>query len=234
MSNTNTNNQNTNTNNQNTQGGTNMNQNTQIPAGVDPTLAFLAMAMQPKESALDKALAAMITSQTQANNQQPQQPLSPVGQALADVNAFASVVMPTNDELERAADAAEQAARAKYNDAFQVYSATGLAKPQVDAMLAYVGIKEPTSPEITAIREKAKVDYAELKRNNFNTAINGLKAFESTMVIPSTPAPASAPVAAPIPPQQYQRRTFPEMISDVLRANAEAKIAWNKTAYNIK
>lgn len=242
MPNTNTNNQNTNTNaNQNTQGGTTMNTNTQtqIPAGVDPTMYMMMTMQQQSQENMMLMLQQMQNSNPNAallqmvlNNQNNQnnQPLSPLGQRLNDVNTFAAMITPSDADLTAAGDRAVAKAEADYNTAKAAVQALNprATDAQIENVLKIMGKEPLTAAQIELIRAKAEEETINRKTESFNKAMTGLKAFEASYTAPVTAA------VAPIPPAPSQRRTFPETISDALRANAEAKIAWCKTAYNIK
>ena len=238
--NTNTNGQNTNT---NGQGGTNMNNNFQVPQGVDPTMFFMMqMQQQSQENMLlmiqqmnqnnpNSALLQMVLNN---QNNQNNQPLSPLGQRLNDVTTFANMITPTTDELTTAGDRAVAKAESEYNTAFAAVQALSpqATDAQIENVLKTFGKVPLTQEQQDSIRAKAEEEVINRKTEAFNKAVTGLSAFEATYTAPT--APVAAPVAPiPAPPSQ-QRRTLPETISDTLRANAEAKIAWCKTAYNIK
>lgn len=233
---------NNNQNNNNNQGGTTMNTNntnTQIPAGVDPTMyMMMTMQQQSQENMLlmiqqmnqNNPNAALLQMVLNNQNNQNNQPLSPLGQRLNDVNTFAAMITPSDADLTTAGDRAVTKAEAEYNNAFAAVQSLNpsATQAQVENVLKIMGKEPLTQAQIELIRAKAEEETINRKTESFNKAMNGLKAFEATYT-----APVTAPVA-PIPPAPSQRRTLSETISDALRANAEARIAWTKTAYNIK
>lgn len=237
--NTNTN-QNANQNaNQNTQGGTTMNgqNNFQVPQGVDPTMFFMLQMQQQSQENMMLMLQQMQNSNPNAallqmvlNNQNNNAPKSALGQRLDDVNTFAAMITPSDADLTAAGDRAVAKAEADYNTAKAAMQSLNpqATDAQIENVLKIMGKEPLTQAQIELIRAKAEEETINRKTENFNKAITGLKAFEASYTVPVAAA------TAPIPAPPSQRRTFPETISDLMRANAEAKITWNKTAYNIK